>query len=89
MKTRFWCDLQKKSLNCVFLQMLGAIFAWIFRDFTQISSDFAQIVRDSAQFFKHQNFWGALHPCTPASYTTEPRMRFRRFVKKSLTKLIS
>ena len=52
METSFWYDLQKK----VFLQRLGAVFAWIFRDFTQIFRDFARI-------FNKPSFWGTIaHP---------------------------
>jgi len=68
MKTCFFGMIPKKGLTCVFLQALAAIFAWIFRDLTQIVRGFAQIFRDFAQFLNKSKLLEVrLHP---ASHTT-------------------
>ena len=71
----------KKGPNCVFLQTLdaifwsqttlGAIFALIFRDFTQVFRGFAQIFRDFPQIFSKSKLLGLhQHPCLSTLLTT-------------------
>ena len=76
MKIFFWCDLHKNDLHLFSCKRcapflwseatLGAMFAWIFRDFAQIFWSFDQIFRDFAQTINKSKLLGArLHSRPP------------------------
>jgi len=65
---------EKKGLHIIFGDIfsnqskLGAIY----RDFLKVFRDFAQNSTDFARFFTKLKLLGLrLHPCTPASYTSD------------------
>ena len=56
--------------------IVGRYFAAIFKDFAQIFRNFARIFKDFARIFDISKLLGSTcTPCTPASYTTNLRIK--------------